>query len=202
GFIVSHVVATDARIVPIGNEERTVRRDANVRGAIPGIAAGKNIHDFGFVARALRLYGIGAHNARTGIGMDDLALKDFRQQIAFVNHNAAGRTGTGVQKIGNHAGIVLMPMVTPFFVVRNFRFGIGFLPGLIPACAGHLVRVAEVAKFHHVIDADAAITVVVVVGLPERPEGVDAYFVVVAEIMAEDFEFLAIEIAAEDQALP
>ena len=69
---------------------------------------------------------------------------------------------------------------------RDFLFHVG--PFRLPAGAGHFIDVAEVAVLHDVVDADAAIAVVVVIGLPHGAEGIDGDFVVIAEVVAEDFE--------------
>src|SRR5438876_253700 len=74
-------------------------------------------------------------------------------------------------------------------------------PADAPTGAGHFVSVSEVAELHHVIDAHSAVAIIVVVRLPERAEGIDGEFIVIAEVMGEHLEFAAVEVAAEDHAL-
>lgn len=61
--------------------------------------------------------------------------------------------------------------------------------------------VTEVAEFHHVVDANALIAVIIVVALPESAEGIDRDHPVVAEIPAQCFKLGAIHVAAENHAL-
>lgn len=69
--------------------------------------------------------------------------------------------------------------------------------GSLPAGAGEFILVAVVAIFHDKVDADASIAVVIVVGLPDGAEAVDAEFPVVAEVPAQRFDSTAIQFAAE-----
>ena len=122
----------------------------------------ENIHDLRLVTRAVGLHGIGAHDARAGVAMDDLVAKDVRQELPFVNENARRRTCAGVQQVRYNARIELVPLVKYLFVFRR-AFGSGLGPGRFPARAAHFVVVAEVAEFHHVVDAHAPIAIVVIV---------------------------------------
>ena len=87
-----------------------------------------------------------------------------------------------------------MPMTPGNFVLPIAAF---FPPG----SAGQFVMVTEIAGFHKIVDAHASIAVVIVVGLPERAEGINGDFVRVAEIMGEDFDAGAIGIATEGHAV-
>ena len=97
--------------------------------------------------------------------MNDLVLKDVGQQLAFVDHEATGRTVAGLQKVRHHAGIVLMPVI-----IRPFVFGSAFalrlFPAIAPTSSGQFLGVAEIAELHHVIDAHAAVAIIIVVRLP------------------------------------
>src|SRR5688572_18009697 len=106
--------------------------------------------------------------------MDDLPLENLRQKIAFIDQNATGRTGASVQKVWDNARIILVPVKTPFFVVRKLLLRVGLFPCLAPARTRDLVLITEIAEFHYIIDPHPAIAIVVVVRLPERAEGVRA----------------------------
>ena len=70
----------------------------------------------------------------------------------------------------------------------------------LPAGSGDLIFVAVVAVFHHVVDANAFIAVIIVVGLPDGAEAVDAQFPVVTEIPAERIDFAAVQFATKRHA--
>ncbi len=70
-----------------------------------------------------------------------------------------------------------------------------------PPRARNFVDVAVVAVLHHIVDAHGAVTVVVIVGLPQRAEGVDSHFVIIPEVVCQDFEFAPVRITAEDHTL-
>ena len=60
-----------------------------------------------------------------------------------------------------------MPFVEDLCVFgRALRFRL--VPAFVPPGPGHFVRVTEIAVFHHIIDSDPAIAIVVVIRLPER----------------------------------
>ena len=71
-----------------------------------------------------------------------------------------------------------------------------------PARAGHLVGVAVVAVFHHVVDPHTLVAVVVVVALPEGTIRVDGHLEVVTEILAQHLHFAAVGVTTEHHALP
>src|SRR6478672_6953334 len=58
----------------------------------------------------------------------------------------------------------------------------------------------EVPAFHDVVDRDTLIAVVIVVGDPDSAEGIDGGFIFVAEVVADHFQFAAVEVAAHHQA--
>src|SRR5262249_37479974 len=74
---------------------------------------------------------------------------------------------------------------------------------LVPvALAGAAGVVAVVAAGHHVADARLLVAVVVVVGEPNFAKTVDAALVVVAEIVGDQFQVLAVHVATPDGAGP
>ena len=199
---VAHRVAADTGVIPIGDDERAVRRDAHVGGAEPLVArAGEHRGDARGVARAGGLRGIRAHHVRPGVAVDDLIAEGRGEQVAFIDRDARGRASAGDEHRGHHAGVVEVPVVAGFFVVGDLGLLVGFLPSGAPSRAGQFIHVAVVAELHDVVDADGLVAVVVVVGLPERAEGVHGDLVVVAEVVAEDFELRAVGVAAEGHAL-
>ena len=70
----------------------------------------------------------------------------------------------------------------------------------LPAGSGDFVLVAVVAVFHHVVDTHAFVAVVIVVGLPDRAEAVDAQFPVVTKVPAERIDFASVQFAAKRHA--
>ena len=200
-FLVLHVVATHAGVVPIRHVNRPVRRDADIGRTEPVVRSSQEVRHLRLVTRGVVFHRVSAHHARTGIAMDHLVAECFGQQFAFVNEDARGRTGAGVQQIRHDTGVVLVPFVKDFFRFRG-AFGFGLAPAGRPARAVHFVSVAIVAELHHVIDAHPEVAVVVVIGLPERAEGIHGDLVVVAEVPRERFNFAAVEVATKHHAHP
>src|SRR5262252_1617276 len=113
--------------------------------------------------------------------MDDLVPKYPRERPAFIDQNTGGRASARVEKIRHDTGIVLVPFIEDLGFLRSaFLFGFG--PGLGPARAGHFISVPVVAALEDIIDSDATVPVVVVIGLPESAEGIDGNFIIIAEI--------------------
>jgi hypothetical protein len=190
GLLVGHVMAADAGVVPVRDVERAVGSDTGVAGAEPIVLAGEEVDDPGLVAGAVLLHGVGADDAGAGVAVDHLAAEDFGEQVAFVDAEAGGGTGAGLEEVGDDARIVEMPMA-----LGNVILLVGATRA--PAGAGHFVGVAVVAELHHEVDADALIAVVVVVRLPEGAEGIDGDLVVVAEVPADGVD--AAEPAGSDR---
>ena len=71
----------------------------------------------------------------------------------------------------------------------------------LPACAGHLIGVAVVAKLHDVVDAHSLVSVVIIVALPHGAKRVRGDLPVVAEVPGEHLHLAAIQLASEDHAL-
>ena len=192
---VAHAVAPHAGVVPVGHDQRAIRRHAHVAWPKPAVSlAVGNRGDLSGVARGLRLHHIAPHDVGAGVAVDDGMLKTLREQVALIETDAGGRSASGLEEVGHHAGIVEMPVLQ-----RNVLLKVG--PRRPPAGARSLVDVAVVAKLKHRIDPHAAVAVVVVVALPERAEGVDRHLVVVAEVVAEHLKVGAVGPAAKDHAL-
>ena len=72
---------------------------------------------------------------------------------------------------------------------------------LAPPGTSHLIGVAIVAVFHHVVDAHTHVAIVVIIGLPKCTVRVRSHFVVVAEVVRQYFEVAAVGIAAKHHPL-
>ncbi len=104
-----------------------------------------------------------------------------------------GEPAPVIEQVGDDARIVLVPVL-----LGDGGFEIG--PRRLPAGAGHLVAIAVVAVFEQIVDADGPVAVVVVVRLPQAAEGIDGQFVVVAEVVGEDLEAAAVQLATKGHA--
>src|SRR5688572_26240208 len=71
-----------------------------------------------------------------------------------------------------------------------------------PARTGHLISITEISVVHHIIDAHPLVSVIIVVGLPHRPERIHRDFVIIPEIVAEYLQVTPVHIATEYQPLP
>ena len=192
---VAHAVAADAGVIPVGDDQRAIRRDADVARAEPAIvAAFEDVENLGGVASAVGLGEIGAHNVRPGVAVDQLAVEDFGQEVALVNADAGRRASAGLQQVGHDTGIVEVPVP-----VRDLLLDVRPRGG--PTGAGDLVLEAVVAELHDVVDAHAFVTVVVVVALPDRAERIDRELPVVAEVPAKRLDVGAVELTAEHHAI-
>ena len=199
---IAHRVAAHTGVIPVGDNQRAVRGDADIRRAEPLVArAGEHGSDGRRVARTGGLHRVGAHHVRTGVAVDHLATEGCWQQVALINGDARGRARTGDQQRGHHAGVVEVPVVAGLLVVGDFGLLVGFLPSRVPARASQFIHVTVIAELHDVVDADGLVAVVVVVGLPECAEGIHGDLVVVAEVVAQHLEFRPVRIAAEGHAL-
>ena len=70
-----------------------------------------------------------------------------------------------------------------------------------PSGPGFLIGVAIIPKWHHEVNSGCPVSIIVVVGLPERSKGADANFPIVTEIPCECFEIRAVEVASKDHSL-
>ena len=82
--------------------------------------------------------------------------------------------------------------------VRDFCLDV--CAGRLPASTGEFILISVVAEFHHIVDADSAIAIIVVIRLPDGPEAVHAEFPVIAEVPAERFDAAAVQFTAEGHA--
>src|SRR5688500_8997880 len=104
--------------------------------------------------------------------MDHVVVK-ILQEFTFVEEDAGWGTAAGLEEVWDTAWVVQMLVWFGFSLLH-----VGALGG--PRRAGHFIGVTEVAVVHHVVDADAAVAVVVVVRRPHGAEGIEGDFVVVA----------------------
>ena len=193
-------MAAHAGVIPIRDHQRPVRRDRAVGDAIPRIAARQNIQHLPAIPCALRLHGVSTRRPRAGVAVDHHILKLRAQRPSLIDRHPRRRTCARLQKIRHHAGIILIPVPQ-----RNLRLHIR--PLRAPPGSRQLIRVAVVAKLHHIIDPNALVPVVIVIALPHRPERIHRHLVVVPEIVPERLEIahlprLQIDVTAIHQPLP
>ena len=105
--------------------------------------------------------------------------------------------------VGEPAPVCSKFGITPGSLRCQWRRGISVSAlarlSLHPCLKIHPVTV--VSKFHHVVDANATVAVVVVVGLPNGTETVHGRFPVVAEIPTQGLEIRAVLVATENHSL-
>src|SRR5205085_2155216 len=94
--------------------------------------------------------------------------------------DAGRRAEAGAHDLGDDARLLLVPV----------------------ALAGAARMIAVVAARHHVTDARLLVAVVVVVRQEDAAETVNAALVVVAEIVGDQLQVLAVHVAAPDGAGP
>lgn len=104
-FLVTHLVATDAGIIPISHEDGAIGRGGDVGRAEPIVFAGEEIDDAGLVAGAIRFDAVAANDARAGVAMNDVMAEIF-EEIPFVKQDSGGRTVAGLEKIRDDARVV------------------------------------------------------------------------------------------------
>ena len=126
--------------------------------------------------------------------MDNLILETFGKKRALINDDAGRRALSGLEEIGDDAGVIQVPVAQ-----GNFLFDIG--PLVAPSLSGEFVAEAIVTELHHEVDSHRLVSVIVIVALPDGPEGVDAQFPVVAEIPPQCFHVGPIQVAAEGHSL-
>ncbi len=81
----------------------------------------------------------------------------------------------------------------------NFLFDIGAL--VAPSLPGELIAEPVIPEFHHEVNPHRLVSIIVIVTLPDGPEGIDAQFPVIPEIPSQSFHVGSIEVAAEGHAL-
>ena len=188
-------MAADAGIRPVGDEDGAVDADADVDRADPVIGGLQEIGRDAGVAGAGGHRRVGADHVRPRVGVEQRAAERLGEEVALVDADPAGGAAARHEKVGDHAGVALVPLR---LLAR--LTGVGRLvAGPVRALGAH---VAEVAAFHDVVDPHALVAVVVVVRLPGRPEGVGRDFIVIPEVVAERLEAGAVGVAAERHALP
>ena len=179
---VAHAVTAHARIVPVGHNQGSIRRHLHIRRSEPAILLGaiQNVHDLRRIPRAAALHRVSPHNAGAGVTMDHLALEHLRQERAFIDADAGGRAGAGEEEIGDHAGIVKVPVT-----FGDSLLHVGAL--VAPATAGDFAAKTVVPILHHIIDTHSTVAVIVVVALPQGAKAVDGHHPVVAKVPTERF---------------
>ena len=108
--------------------------------------------------------------------MNEIALILLRQQAAFVESDASWAAKAGAERLVDDPRLFLVPVAFAF-----------------PARA-----IAIVAAGHNVADARLLIAIVIVIRKPDFAEAIDAAFVVVAEVVGDEFDIFAVQIAAPD----
>src|SRR5439155_2376783 len=121
-----------------------------------------------------------AELARPGVAVQQLAAVLLWQQRALVEADAGRAAKAGPQHLVDDARLLLVPV----------------------ALALAAREVAVVAAGHHVADARLLVAVVVVVAQPDLAEAVDAALVVVAEVVGDQLQVLAVHVAPPDGAGP
>ena len=110
-FAVGLSIPADDRVVPIADEQRAVRRHCHVNRPKPLVAFA--FHEVDHLARetaAVRLGRGRPNDTRPGVAVDHLIVKNFGEQFTLVNGDAGRGAGTGLDKVGHHAGVVLVPV--------------------------------------------------------------------------------------------
>src|SRR5690606_3618179 len=70
-----------------------------------------------------------------------------------------------------------------------------------PSRARHFIRVAIIAIFHHIVDTHPFVAIIIIVGLPHGAVRIDGNFIIVSEVLSQDFKFTEIKVGAKDQTL-
>ena len=154
-------MAADARVIPIGHDQRAIGGHAHI--ARPKPAVGRAIGNgfcCGAGAGTNELQMVRTDDVRSGIAVDERAGESLRQEISLVDTDPGGGAGAGEEEVGNHAGIVLMPVAE-----GDLRFHIGAWH--LPALPGAFVNVAVISPLQNEVDPHPLVAVVVVVALPE-----------------------------------
>ena len=126
--------------------------------------------------------------------MDNLILETRGKQGALVNDDTGRRALSGLEEIGDNAGVIQMPVAQ-----GNFLFDIGAL--VSPSLSSKFVAEAIVTELHHEVDSHRLVSVIVIVALPDGSEGIDTQFPIVAEVPSQGFHVGPIKVAAEGHAL-
>ena len=82
-------VTTNAWIVPVRDDQRSIRSHADIRRTEPLIASSiQDVIDLGLVASSIVGHRIAADYVWTGVAMDELIDESLGQIVAFVDQNA------------------------------------------------------------------------------------------------------------------
>ena len=173
---VKHGVPAHDRILPVGHEDRAVRSDSNVAGPEDRIGARHCVLRLHRVASAIGAHEEGLDQALARLGMQQLVAVLGRQQFPFVEHQPGRRSRSGAGHVRQRSGPLLVKVRAPI---------------LAPAPAAG-TPVAEVGPFHHIQQAGPLVAVIIVVGLPDRAEGVQRNLVGIAGIVGKHAKITAI----------
>ena len=55
----------------------------------------------------------------------------------------------------------------------------------LPAGAGHFIGITIIAILHYIIDANAAVAIIIIIALPEGAITINSYFIIISEIIAQ-----------------
>ena len=110
-------MAADTGIIPVGDDQRAIRGDGDIGRPEPFVAgAFKYFNGFGGIPGSGFFDRITAHDIRAGVAVDHLVMENGGQKVAFINHDAGGAAGSGVEEVGNDAGIGEMPVAGDDFL--------------------------------------------------------------------------------------
>ena len=88
-------MSADARVVPVGHENGSVRCDANICRTKPIVASTlQQVLDASLVARAVGSCRVSANNVGASVTVQYLIPENLGQQTSFVDGDARRRTGT------------------------------------------------------------------------------------------------------------
>ena len=110
---VQHIVATDYRILPVGNEHRAVGSHSDVARPEHRIRTDDGVLWFHGISRSLRTDEEGLDQPLARLRVQELIPVPFWKQVAFVDHQTRGRSGAGPGNVGNRAWTLLVKVRTP-----------------------------------------------------------------------------------------
>ena len=83
--------------------------------------------------------------------------------------------------------------------IRDFFFPVGTFD--LPALAGEFIHIAIISEFHHKVNSRRAVSIIIVIRLPQRAKRIDRHLVVVAEIVTQHFHIGQVLVASEHHPL-
>src|SRR5262249_24187957 len=110
GGLIAEVEATDARVVPVGDEYRAIRRGAGVHRPEPRVGAAEEDLEVGPERGALAGDREEVHLARAGDDLEQAAAILGGQELALVAHDAARTAVAGADELGDVPRHLLAPV--------------------------------------------------------------------------------------------